>query len=208
MNAVVYTDEPKIGRSYERDRGVTSLVVNSMQQLLMAWVSSATNAHTENYKSFFTFYGINRELTARVTGVSIVRLERACNYQARKLLAKPDQGELTLSINPILESLVRELDEEKLIDDFILAGASNTILAETFGLRACVTKVKREMLGYVPKPGRKNVDRGMDTFYKISNVYFPKLKTTKDKRRLWLDVADETGFSLDCVYRVINDIIK
>lgn len=111
----------------------------------------------------------------------------------------------------MLTSLVIEAEEEQLIDAFIQAGASNPIISENFGLRACAIKARREALGVVIKTGRRSDRLGktdMETWHKISDSYYKRIKSATDTRRIWLEVAEETGESLDCVYRAIQDIVR
>jgi len=191
-------------------RGVSQQVLACTQQLLMAYFSSSINAHNEGERAFFEKYGIDRELVAQVEGVSIYRIERACNYNARKLVNNPS-AEIGPCMNAMLRALVADLEEEQLVDAFIKAGASNPILAENFGLRACAIKARREALGIVIKTGRRSDRLGktdMETWHKVSNAYYKLIKTATDTRRVWLQVAEETGESLDLVYRAIKDIVK
>jgi len=185
---------------------VPSGMVYGATMFLKEVVLAAMNAYRNHNLKFFEMHGIDRALVADIMSLDTWHIDELCRNHAH-LLLKNNPGGMplqNLDVNRFLQNQKQHIEDERMYRQYLVAGASNTLVADFFGKRASECAVTRSELGIKTCCGRKNEPKYPGVKDEVYSAYLEQMKELRDPRKAYLAVRDGTGHALDFIHKTVN----
>lgn len=165
-------------------------------QLLM----QARKDRMRGWKPFFQEWGIDEDAAQVLDFIDALDVDEVCRIYATRFLEKAGSAG-SINVNALLRLCQTRRDENKLQDQFLLSGASNSLMKDLFNLSKNICSYRRRMLGIEATCGK---DRGCPQDPADILAPWMDAASERDLRKRYLIVQAETGYSLAIIHRVIT----
>lgn len=186
------------------DSSISSGLLIATQNLIRTYLQEAYSAYTYGRTSFFESHNIDPALIPQIQYLQPFEIDQfALNY-ARSVLSSSESDGLRININKAMNGILARCNENNLADRFLVAGASNAVMAEFFSIRSKECSLRRERLGVSIGRGRKSYPQGDEVLFDIFTRYDKALKETQCPRQSLLAVHEDTGHFIDTIFRLLE----
>lgn len=169
-------------------------VASAIQAMMNVSICSVTKFYADGKLAWLQQNGIDLDLVARVRHAEFSHVNEACEEHAQRL---SDSGNVLQTVdidtNRIMRDIVRKMDSDRLQRAFINLGASNTLVANLFGMRSMEAKALRELAKF----------EGVEEHYP-----FPKLYEQASLYAEIFDLVVELQSETSCDATIILEISR
>jgi len=177
-------------------------LIAAQAQMCKEWVSACFTNHRNSRLAWFDHYGIDPDLVGRCRWADAGVVETAIKYYADRMQFN---HAFIICPNDIMRLIEREVEADKLIDQYLAQGASNSLMKDLFKLQSMDLAARRARIGVCSKLGRRCVEKlSEEERIELIETYTEEKRVGEDERRLILRVSTITGVSTEVVYHTLR----
>lgn len=186
------------------EKVISNALVTAAAGLMRQCLLDAFHAH-KNGRKGLDGYGIDREVLKKFSSIDSIELEELLLNHARIMLARSNTlANVTFDLNALQNAIKNHHNDKSMMDSYLLAGASNSLIKKVFGRRSLESCHRRDALGIENKRGRKIEEPSKQEFHEAYNTYEKYLKQTGCKKVALLKVYDDTKLHIDLIFRIVT----
>lgn len=155
----------------------------------------------------FLKQGISIESINILRSLNLEQIDNLTENYARKQLLSREQNGFNFEIHftAMLSMLENHNDDAKLAREYLIAGASNEVMRNYFGMRAKECSLHRVELGIIRPPGRKARTTCHLLENQIIEAHDCAMKCDKCHLTALLSVHKNVGIPIDQCYQVVSE---
>ena len=187
---------------------VTNEMSQAISNLLRASVNQTMTEIYRNTKDMIEYCGIEPAHVDTAISASMYDMEQAIKEQTKQITQAKEDRILIVApsdVAKVFSIIHKTKNGTQLYNDYLLAGASVDVLRTLFGVRSSeVTADRKKLNCEVPNTRvRRRIDPYEDYYLEIMKAYIGLRDTQTDARHIMLNVASQTGESINEVVRTV-----